>query len=125
MRITGRDASGSREVGFGGMFVAVAGGRVGGHDFVVTEIRREAGDSVAEALLRLHRPPSRRATSCSGMAMTVPTGGPRRLQNSIWLGALKQGQLPVPAPPGRMGSVIHLRRCSCSRRAPRSRAVLG
>ncbi|MFF3617487.1 UDP-N-acetylmuramoyl-tripeptide--D-alanyl-D-alanine ligase [Streptomyces sp. NPDC002580] len=34
MRITGRSASDSREVGHGGMFVAVAGARVDGHDFV-------------------------------------------------------------------------------------------
>ncbi|MGW3917309.1 UDP-N-acetylmuramoyl-tripeptide--D-alanyl-D-alanine ligase, partial [Streptomyces sp. NPDC005070] len=34
MRITGRSASDSREVGPGGMFVAVAGARVDGHDFV-------------------------------------------------------------------------------------------
>ncbi|MET4644585.1 UDP-N-acetylmuramoyl-tripeptide--D-alanyl-D-alanine ligase [Streptomyces sp. NPDC006539] len=34
LRITGRSASDSREVGPGGMFVAVAGARVDGHDFV-------------------------------------------------------------------------------------------
>ncbi|MFC9617714.1 UDP-N-acetylmuramoyl-tripeptide--D-alanyl-D-alanine ligase [Streptomyces sp. NPDC056938] len=34
MRVTGRSASDSREVGPGGMFVAVAGARVDGHDFV-------------------------------------------------------------------------------------------
>ncbi|MFC9536467.1 UDP-N-acetylmuramoyl-tripeptide--D-alanyl-D-alanine ligase [Streptomyces sp. NPDC056975] len=34
MRVTGRSASDSREVGSGGMFVAVAGARVDGHDFV-------------------------------------------------------------------------------------------
>ncbi|MFH8738046.1 UDP-N-acetylmuramoyl-tripeptide--D-alanyl-D-alanine ligase [Streptomyces sp. NPDC017964] len=34
MRVTGRSASDSREVGPGGLFVAVAGARVDGHDFV-------------------------------------------------------------------------------------------
>lgn len=34
MRITGRSASDSREVGTGGMFVGVVGSRVDGHDFV-------------------------------------------------------------------------------------------
>ncbi|WP_405650070.1 UDP-N-acetylmuramoyl-tripeptide--D-alanyl-D-alanine ligase [Streptomyces sp. NBC_01386] len=34
VRVTGRSASDSREVGPGGMFVAVAGARVDGHDFV-------------------------------------------------------------------------------------------
>ncbi|WP_455361248.1 UDP-N-acetylmuramoyl-tripeptide--D-alanyl-D-alanine ligase [Streptomyces sp. SYSU K21746] len=34
MQVTGRSASDSREVGPGGMFVAVAGARVDGHDFV-------------------------------------------------------------------------------------------
>ncbi|MYV96891.1 UDP-N-acetylmuramoyl-tripeptide--D-alanyl-D-alanine ligase, partial [Streptomyces sp. SID3343] len=36
LRVTGRSASDSREVGPGGMFVAVAGARVDGHEFVET-----------------------------------------------------------------------------------------
>jgi UDP-N-acetylmuramoyl-tripeptide--D-alanyl-D-alanine ligase len=36
MRVTGRSASDSRDVGPGGMFVAVTGARVDGHDFVDT-----------------------------------------------------------------------------------------